>query len=183
MSTAPGPAERLEQSRAGRIAISVVLVALLTVVVALCAQPSPVQREIVDAARPVVNALAIDQGWGVFAPDPRPVSLAFFARVQYADGLTETWRMPEGGAVIGEYWDYRWRKYLEYVTQDPWAGVTWRQMAGFIARDVDRDGRHPTRVTLVRRMQDVLPPGDGPDRGPRREQAYFVLDVDDRVLR
>jgi hypothetical protein len=176
-----GLGERIERSRAGRVVISVVLVLLLTVVIIMNGQPSTLREEVTELAAPVTNAVGLDQAWGVFAPDPRNMSLDFFARVSYDDGTTETWRLPEGGPLFGDYWDYRWRKYLEYLVQDPWASQTHVQFSSFIARDVHRDGRTPTRVVLVRQMRAVRP-GKEPPMSPVREQAYFSLPVTDEVL-
>ena len=176
-----GLQERIERSRAGRAVISAMLVVLLIVVIIMSGQPSTLREEVTGLAAPVTNALGLDQGWGVFAPDPRNISLAFFARITYADGTTETWRLPGGGALFGDYWDYRWRKYLEYLVQDPWRDLTRRQFSSYVAQRMHRDGRSPTRVVLVRRMRAVRP-GEDPPRSPVREQAYYTLRVTEEVL-
>lgn len=178
----PGLQERIEQSRTGRAVISGVLVVLLAVVVLLVSQPSPIREQVVDTVEPAIFALGLDQYWGVFAPDPRNVVLRFHARVHYRDGTTETWTMPSGGPLLGEYWDYRWRKYVEYVVPDQFAALTRRQIATYIARDRHRGGRVPVRVVLVRRWQTVRPPGSATPRSPWREQAYFTLRVDPKAL-
>ena len=176
-----GLGERIERSNAGRAAISAVLVLLLTVVIIMNGQPSTLRDEVVELTAPVTNAVGLDQAWGVFAPDPRNMSLDFFARVSYDDGTTETWRLPEGGPLFGDYWDYRWRKYLEYLVQDPWADQTRRQFSSYIARELHRGGRTPTRVVLVREMRAVRP-GEDPPMSPPREEAYFTLPVTPEVL-
>ena len=175
-----GLQERIERSRAGRAVISAVLVVLLTVVIIINGQPSTLRTEVGEFAGPGLNALGLDQGWGVFAPDPRNVSLDFFARVSYDDGTTETWRLPAGGPLIGDYWDYRWRKYLEYLVQDPWADQTHRQFSSYVARELSRDGRTPTRVVLVRQERTVRP-GKSPPRSPIREKAYYSFPVTPEV--
>ena len=176
-----GLQERIERSPAGRAAISLVLVVVLVVVIVMNGQKSTLRDEVVDATAPVINAIGLDQSWGVFAPNPRNVSLDFFARVRYEDGTTETWRLPHGGPLLGDYWDYRWRKYLEYLVQDPWADQTHRQFSTYIAREVHRDGRTPTRIVLVREKRAVRPGQDPPMSDPR-EEAYFSFRVTSEVL-
>jgi hypothetical protein len=177
-----GLQQRIESSRAGQVVISVFLALLLGTLIITTGQPSALQRETADLASPGLVALGLEQSWGVFAPDPRPISIEFFARVRYADGTRETWRIPEGSPLVGEYWDYRWRKYLEYLVQEPFLGLTVKPMSEFIAREAHKDGRVPTRVVLVRRIQAIRSPGSDPPRGPVTEQAYFVLKVDEKVL-
>lgn len=176
-----GLQERIERSRAGRAVLSAVLAVLLVVLVVINAQPSEVRKRVQDVFAPALNVTGLDQAWGVFAPDPRNMSLEFLARVTYADETTETWRLPSGGPLIGDYWDYRWRKYLEYLTQDPWADQTFRQFSSYLARRLHREGRRPTRIVLVRRTRTIRP-GESPPRSPVREQAYFSLPVTDEVL-
>ena len=174
---------RIEASRAGQVVISLVLILLVGSVAISTGQQSAIQREVSEKAGPVLTAVGLDQGWGVFAPDPRPVSFEFFARVTHDDGTTETWNLPHGSPFLSEYWDYRWRKYMEWLVQDPWADVTRRNMSAFIARELDDDKRTPKRVVLVRRWRQVRPPGRQPRQSPTREQAYYVYKVRPEDLR
>ena len=177
----PGLQERIEGSRGGRLALSALLAVGLTVIVVQTAQPSAVRAKVLDVTQPALFAVGLDQGWGVFAPDPRNMSLEFLARVHYEDGTTETWRMPEGGALVGDYWDYRWRKYLEFLVQEPFLQQTSRPFSEYVARQMHRDGRTPIKVVLVRRFRKVRP-GESPPVSPVREQAYFTLPVTAEVL-
>ena len=181
MTGDPGVQERIERSHAGRVVISVLLVVFLVVLVIMNAQQSAVRKEVLGVATPALNATGLDQGWGVFAPDPRNMSIEFVARVHYVDGTTETWTLPEGGPLLGDYWDYRWRKYLEYLVQDNWAHQTRRQFSAYIARQVHGDGRLPKRIVLVRRLRSIRP-GESPPMSAPREQAYYVHRVDPRDL-
>ena len=176
-----GLQERIERSPRGRLGLSVLLAVGLVVIIIQTAQPSAVRTEVLDLTQPVLYATGLDQGWGVFAPDPRNKSLEFLARVHYEDGTTETWRMPEGGALIGDYWDYRWRKYLEFLVQEPYLQQTSKPFSEYVARQMHRDGRTPVKVVLVRRSRTVRP-GKTPPVSPVREEAYFTLPVTAEVL-
>jgi hypothetical protein len=167
--------ERLESSEVGRVLISAFLIATLFSLCVTNLPDSRLRREATKATDPYVNSLGLDQTWSVFAPDPRRVSLDMEARITYSNGETATWTVPRGGSLIGSYWDYRWRKWLENVVQEANRGL-WRPTAQFIAQRRRRSGSLPTRVTLVRRWRDLTPPGARPRKRPRWQQyAFYTL--------
>ncbi|MGI9603746.1 MAG: hypothetical protein ACR2QE_17820, partial [Acidimicrobiales bacterium] len=47
-----------------------------------------------DQLRPVVNRLAMNQGWEVFAPNPSSTTIAVTADVTFADGTTTVYEFP-----------------------------------------------------------------------------------------
>jgi hypothetical protein len=166
-----GLQERLESRPAGRLLISAFLAVTLAAVCVTNLPESRLRRDAMKAAEPYLGATGLDQNWRVFAPDPRQTSLRFEARVSYADGSVATWRPPAGDDFVGAYWDYRWRKWLENAVQDANRRVLWRPTALFVAREVRRAGSAPRAVTLIRRWQDLRPPGSpGPDA--RRWKSY-----------
>jgi hypothetical protein len=171
-----GLQERLEARTAGRLLISGFLVVTLAAVCVTNLPESRLRRDAFTAAEPYLNATGLDQNWKVFAPDPRQTSLSIEARVSYDDGSIAVWRPPAGGDIAGAYWDYRWRKWLENTIQDANRKVLWKPAAQFVAREMRRSGRAPTRVTLVRRWQDLRPPGTpGPDARRWKQYAFYAL--------
>jgi hypothetical protein len=173
-----GPQERLESSRWGRLLISAFLVVTLIAVAVTNLPESRLRREGMRVARPYLDATGLDQNWRVFAPDPRQASLRLEARVSYADGTVAIWRPPSGGALVGAYWDYRWRKWLENAVQDANRKVLWRPVALYVAREMRRSDRAIRRVTLIRGWQDLRPPGSpGPDARPWKSYAFYTLAV------
>jgi hypothetical protein len=137
---------------------------------------SKLKAEVGKVTQPYLNAVGLDQNWGVFAPDPRKQVLRVRARVTYADGRSATWRLPSGDPVIGSFWAFRWRKLVEYVTSTDYTQL-WRPFAIYIARHEERRGHAPTRVTLLRGTRDILPPGGPASFGPWQEAPYYDLDV------
>ena len=135
---------------------------------------SELRRQTIEVAGPYVNALGLDQNWGVFAPDPRREVIALEARVAYAGGGTARWRPPESGALVGAYRDYRWRKFLENAVSDRYRRL-WRPTADFAVREVGRrrGGRRAVGVSLVRRFYELRPPGAQPQRGPWHRARFF----------
>lgn len=165
--------ERVETSRAGQAAISLFLIAtFVAVMISLLPGASALQQQTIDKTQPYLNALTLDQNWGVFAPNPRQRVLEMEARLQYGDGRLVSWHLPDGGPLIGALWDYRWRKLVEFVTTDDYRKY-WRPVASFIARHERRDGELPVRVTLVRRERPVEPPGKVPRYGPWQETPFY----------
>ena len=169
--------ERLESSAAGRAVISVLVAAtVLALVLWNLPDDSEIQQQSSRVVRPFMLASGLNQNWGVFAPDPRRQTLDFVARIEYPDGSSETVTVPRGGRLVGGYWDYRWRKWYEWVRTDSHQEL-WQPAAAWFAGRARRDGKDPVRVTLVRRWYDNLPPGDGPERGPWRESAFYTYTV------
>ena len=162
--------QRLESSDTGRALISAFLIITLLAIGAINIPESKLRREVLRPGQTYLNATGLDQIWSVFARDPRPTSVAMEARIRYADGTRGVWHVPEGNDVTGEYWDYRWRKWLENVILDARRNQLWRPAAEFIAGRERAQGRRPVRVTLVRRWRTLRPPGvKGPDRGRWRD--------------
>jgi hypothetical protein len=173
---APPLQERLESRPAGRLLISALLVVTLGAVCATNLPESRLRREALKLAEPFLHATGLDQDWRVFAPDPRQTSLRLEARVRYDDGRVAVWRPPAGGDLAGAYWDYRWRKWLENAIQDANRSVLWKPAALFVAREMRRPPKVPRTVTLVRRWQDLRPPGaPGPAAAGWKRYAFYSL--------
>ena len=157
-----------------------VIVTLASAVIANLPQ-SKLRRDAFTAARPYLNATGLDQSWGVFAPEPRRESVALRAVIRYADGGTYVWRPPSGDAFTGNYWDYHWQKWQEWVL-DKNHQQLWRPAAVFIARDRDARGRHPVRVTLVRLTTQLNPPGHRPSHEPTVARPYYSVRITPAML-
>lgn len=168
------PSERLERSAAGRLLISVLVVVLVGTQIATHLPDSAIERRVSPTAARVVRMLGAEQAWGVFAPNPRSVSLDLEARITYEDGSTATWEVPEGSRIGGNLRYYRWRKWLERVRSDSYRGL-WRPTAQWIA-DIHDGGPSPVvKVELVRRFHDNVVTGPQP---AWEEYTYFTLRVD-----
>jgi hypothetical protein len=170
--------ERLESRGAGQLLISAFIVITLAAVSITNLPDSRLRQDAAPVANRYLNATGLDQSWNVFAPEPRRQSIAFEARVRFADGSFAIWRPPAGSRLAGAYWDYRWRKWLENVIQDAHREMLWRPAALFAADQVQRSGHRPTKVTLVRRWRDLRPPGSRrPSASSARSYRYYQLDL------
>ena len=164
---APG-ADRVAK-RAGRVAISVFIVVTLLAIGVTNLPESYLRREASKATKPYLEALGVDQNWRIFAPDPRQTSLQVEARVRYADGSVAFWRPPRGGDLVGAYWDYRWAKWIENVTQDANRRILWRPAAELVAARDERRGPHAAQ-------RDARPALAGPAPAGRRRPGPRALE-------
>ena len=175
--------QRLEASDLGRIVISALIVVALAVIVIANLPNSYLKSRLSDLSDPAIKATGLVQVWGVFAPDPRRQAVDIVGRVRLADGSVETWNDPEASPLFGDYWVYRWRKYMEWAIAEPYRNILWRPTAVWLARRSLREGKRPVAVTLIRRWSDLYPPGSHPARSPWKQTPYYRLQVTPEVLK
>ena len=171
------PADRA--SRVRRALISALLVFTIVAIVSHFIFAPKLQKDLFTVTRPYASALGIDQNWGVFAPDPRPQTISMRARIFYADGTAEWWDLPESNPVLGEYVDYRWRKWLEYIINPSFRPTLFEPLGAWLAR-THTDAQHsPVRIVFVARWFDLYSPGavKGQLRSDWREVAYYTVQV------
>ena len=174
--------ERLEHSRAGRVLISIfVLVTGITVLTANL-PASRLQTVLMRADHPYLNGAFLSQDWGVFAPDPRQQTVDIFARVTFADGSEQTWRIPARNPVVGEYVDYRWRKWEEWIGSPSTAVPLYVPGAIYAARALATPGRRPVRVVMVDRYHQITPPGQ-PSTAQPTERTIYTTRITPAMLR
>jgi hypothetical protein len=167
--------ERVEGSAGGRWLVSAFLVVTLAALTVWNLPASEVKRVALPLAQPYISATGLNQTWNLFAPDPLRHSRELVAHVHYAEGPPESWRPPQGGPWFAPYRTYRWYAEVARLRLDrsePW----WEPFAAWVARIHERPGRQPVRVELVRRWQEVAPPGGGP-QGPWKEFTFYTLDL------
>lgn len=163
---------RLEETVVGRAVISLGLIVALAAISVSNMPDSEIRDALVGWAQPYLNATGLDMDWGVFAPNPQGGTYDMEGRIDYADGSSSVWNFPTRPALWA-YSDYRWQKLEEWVRLDE-DQETWRPFAEYLASEARRGGRTPTRVSLVRRWTESLPPGQGPEHGPWHEFTFYV---------
>jgi len=151
---------RFVGTAAGRAAASAMLAFLAVTLVIWNLPSSEIRSELRPGLRPVVNALAVDQSWSVFAPNPTTTSIAVEADVTLADGTVDRFVFPEGDDFFGAYREYRWRKWERRVRLDSNRKL-WEPTAEWVARQYDEP---VSRVVLIRRFSETPAPGSGIDR-------------------
>ena len=168
------PQQRIEATAFGRGAISAFIAVTLAFSVATNLPSSQLRQDLMRPGQPYLNALGLDQNWSVFAPDPRRTVIDLRAIVRFDDGSKAVWRIPENDPVVGGLRDYRWRKWMENAIQDG-NEVLWRPAALWAAKHVHRRRHGVVEVRLVRRLADLLPPGQSPSLGPWRSETFYTL--------
>lgn len=156
--------------------LSALLVFVLAATVVWNMPDSGLRRGITPLVTPVMNATGLHQSWVVFAPDPPRLTFEIVARIDYADGTSALWRTPKGGALVGHYRTYRWRKWMESARLDSNHDL-WEPAARWVARTYNHEGRTPTQVQLVRRWRELPPPGSTGHDEPGREYTFFTLSL------
>lgn len=170
--------KKLEPARLGRVVISAFLLVTLAATGANNLPDSHLKTGLMNWARPYLLVTGLDQDWGIFSPNPRPDAVYVRARTDYADGSSSEWAVPTRHGW-NEYTDYRWQKFGEEIHYDNHAWM-WPMFAHYLAERARTDGRRPVRVSLLRRWALTLPPGPGPQHGPRHDDTFYTVVLEGR---
>ena len=147
---------------AGRVFLSVLVAALtFTLVIWNLPDDSKVRDEIRPHLERPVRALAIDQSWGVFAPNPTRTSVYVSADVTLASGEVVVHEFPDGDDLVGAYRQFRWRKWESRVRLDRNRHM-WDDAAEWVARTYAADD--VAKVSLVRTFSTTPEPGSDETR-------------------
>ena len=157
----------MESTRAGRAAISLIVVAILTVVLLGSFRPRLIGRSL--------RAIGFQQSWDVFAPEPIHREVIFDAVIRYADGSETTWRIPRSGPAF-PLPSQRWELWQDRIVEDTQSG-RWERSARWIVGHHAAPGRVPVEVVLRRRWSDLPPPGLDPALRLWNEFDFYTLDL------
>lgn len=130
---------RMESSRLGRAAITVLISAVLGSFVASSLPASELEGRVARLVAPVGSGVGLNQSWAMFSVSYW-VSADVEARLEYPDGSTATWTRPQGGRLLASYRDYRWQKWTSYLHAGSRSEL-WRPAAEWLARTQLRDGQ------------------------------------------
>jgi hypothetical protein len=164
---------RIERSPAGQVALSALMVLLIVVLLVWNMPRGQAKDALVPAAGTVVQAVGLEQDWGLFAPDPRDASVGVLATVTFRDGRTERWAPPDFGRVLAPYRTYRWQKFVERLRADDYRRM-WEPFARWVARE---HGPGVRRVVLTRTFRPVRRPGDPARRPPTQRYDFYRLEL------
>ncbi len=171
----PGPGD---VSPRRRIMITIFVVVTVGAVLAQNMPDSAIKGGLMAVARPYMNLTGLDQSWSIFSPNPRRESAHILARIERADGSVALRSVPTGIGA-SEYWNYRWQKYEETLSESG-GRILWRPYAEWVVGQDQREGGEPVRVTLVRRASENPPPGPKPDSLPSVDEDFYTAPVSAR---
>jgi hypothetical protein len=165
-------------SRFGKLRIGIVIVFGSFWILAPNMPSSGVRNQLDSFWRPA-EEIGLVQDWGVFSPNPRSQSLDVRAHLEYDDGTTKIWDVPEFDAGFGAYRAYRWHKWQERIRLDN-REIHWEPTAAWIAERNDRDGVEPARIILIRRWIDHEPlrPDGQPINNGWNEFEFYTWERD-----
>jgi hypothetical protein len=173
--------ERVERALVVRIVLSVAIVVLVAAQI-VSHVPEGVIRDDLrtswrEPAQKLQRLTTTEMQWGVFAPEPRRTSLKLGAVVEFADGSTASWHVPQGAVLGTNLRFYRWRKWLERVRSEDYRSL-WRPTASWIATLYDDRVSPVTSVTLVRwhRENRIRGPQE-----PYERTEYYTLAIDEHT--
>ncbi len=174
--------ERFERSRAGRVVISLFVIATLVTVLTANLPASRLQTVLLKADHPYLYGADMEQNWGVFAPDPRQETVNVLAQVTFADGSVKTWQVPRRNPVVGEYIDYRWLKWEEFVVSPQYRQL-YRPAAIYAARREATPQHRPVQVIIVDRSHPILPAGQIPAHVHVDFHSVYTTRITEAMLR
>jgi hypothetical protein len=150
------------------------LIVTLFSVISANLYPSDLKRQFFRVAKPYIYVTGLDQGWDVFAPDPRKQTVAMQAQIVYSDGSVSIWKIPSGEPLFGAYWDYRWRKWVELMIGG-FASDQWKTAAQWVAHHHADPNRRAVEVQLVSRWQNLTSPGTKPSHSAWFSNIFYTL--------
>ncbi len=148
--------QRFEHSRAGEVAISVVVVLALTVGVVWSLPDAEIKRRLVPVLQPFAVATGLEQDWRMYAPEPLARLEFVEVRVTMTNGVQRVWTPPRGDRLVGAFAWYHWQKLKENLVRVPEIRV---DLAHWVIRQVTERSDRAARVQMVLRTELLPAPG------------------------
>lgn len=161
------PQQRFEQSRAGKVVISVFVALFVLIGVIWNIPDSPIGRGLQVLVKPVASVVGLDQNWGMYGTPTRRVE-TIEVHVTMADGEDRVWTMQPGERGVG-WWD-RWILLKRSAMVD---SSIRPQLAHWVVRQVTKPDERPVGVTMILRTENLSAPGD--EAAGSRASAKKVL--------
>lgn len=160
-------------STLGQTFVAIVVCVMSVWIVGPNMPASPVRDTVDIVWSPAIQA-GFDQNWEVFSPNPRDQAIEVVAILEFEDGTTAHWSVPEFDPLTGSLRNYRWRKWQERVRLDRNERY-WESSAAWIADHHGLNDREASTVRLVRRWTVLAPlTGDGVLNNSRNEFEFYV---------
>ena len=159
--------QRFEESRVGKIVISIFVALFVLVGIVWNLPESPIQRGLVTVMAPVAAPVGLDQNWAMYAWQKKRVD-TIEVHVRLASGETRVWTLQPGERGVG-WWD-RWIMMRTYTMAD----ASFRpQLARWVVREVTEPADHPVAVAVVLRSQNLSKPGEDDGEGKSATKVLY----------
>jgi hypothetical protein len=161
------PQQRFEESRAGKVVISVFIAVFVLIGVVWNIPDSPIGRGLQALVKPVASVAGLDQNWGMYGTPTRRVE-TIEVHVTMADGEDRVWTMQPGEQGVG-WWD-RWILLKRSAMVD---SSIRPQLAHWVVRQITKPDERAVSVSMILRTENLSAPGD--DGAGGRAAAKKVL--------
>jgi hypothetical protein len=161
--------QRFEESRVGKVVISVVILAFVLVGVVFNLPDSPIRRSLLPVAEPIAKPTGLDPSWAMYANLSRRRDTVE-VHVQMADAEKRVWTMQPGERGVG-WWD-RWILLRYAAVLD--ANLR-PQLARWVAREITEPSERAVTVTMILRTETLTAPGESEGEAGRRPTAMKLL--------
>jgi hypothetical protein len=161
--------QRFEESRAGEVVISSIVILILLVGLLGNLPDSPIKR----AGMPVVETLAAGTGlaerWTMFAPDVDPRLNTIQVDVTMRDQSHRIWTVRAEDRVFGVFSTAHWTKLMEYVVRVPdlRPGI-----CDWVVRQVTGPSERAAHVAMSLHTQNLVAPGEETSRATATKILY-----------
>ena len=155
------PDARVDWSRLREMAISAVIVVMLATAIFGALPKSTIKSTAAPVFTPIARASGLDQGWGVFAPNPPRLITELEVHVVMRDGEDRIWRLNADRSLP----EYRWRKLKEAVVKHKQLRPGFAQ---WVVREVTDENDQPGRVLIVLQTESLPLAGQGEPKVTRK---------------
>jgi hypothetical protein len=149
--------QRVEESHAGRVAISVLVLVILITGVVWNLPDSPLRRSLSPALRPVAMGTGLSQQWALFAPSPNRRLETLEVRVAMADGTERIWTVRPGERVVGSLAWMHWVHLMRRAVVEP---AIRPQISHWVVREVTTPAERPVGVQMIMKTQNLSKPSE-----------------------
>ena len=150
--------QRFERSRVGELAISAMVLLMLTIGVVWSLPDAEIKRRLAPALQPLAVATGLEQDWRMYAPEPLARMEFVEVQVTMKDGLQRVWTTPGGDRVMGPFAWYHWQKLKENLVRVPEIRAG---LAHWVIRRVTGSSERASRVRMI--LHSELLPAPGTD--------------------
>jgi hypothetical protein len=150
--------QRFERSPVGELAISAMVVLILTIGLVWSLPEAEIKRRLAPALQPLAVATGLEQDWRMYAPEPLARMEFVEVRVTMTDGLQQVWTTPGGDRVVEPFAWYHWQKLKENLVRVPEIRAG---LAHWVIRRVTGSSEHASRVRMI--LHSELLPAPGTD--------------------
>jgi hypothetical protein len=162
--------QRFEESPAGQIMISGLIVSIVLIGVAWNLPDSPIKRGLLPILKPT-TVINLNQSWSVYAPSPRMRLETVEVQVTMADGGTRVWKLKPGTLTDRIFVPDPWQRLIDYsvLNRDIRPDV-----ARWVAREISNQepSRRPVQVAMILRTKNLSPPGEEASRATAAKILY-----------